>query len=129
MRKYSLLKYSLLLLLNLLFLTSCGGTPTQEASTAGKITENEDVSYSDDGYSEDDRSIVTLSIFVVTDEINQAVVAFNQNNSEYYVEIQTGEKGMTAEEFWAREMIEISTGKGPDIFTKTQQSTFNTYIS
>ena len=128
MRKYSLLKYSLLLLLNLLFLTSCGGTPTQEASTAGKITENEDVSYSDDGYSEDDRSIVTLSIFVVTDEINQAVVAFNQSNSEYYVEIQTGEKGMTAEEFWEREMIEISIGKGPDIFTKTQQSTFNTYI-
>lgn len=78
--------------------------------------------------SEDGRLLVTLSDFSPGMEIKEAVTAFNQSNPDYYVEILTGEIGQSVTDYWDREMIELSTGKGPDLFSKTLNFYFNTYI-
>lgn len=75
-----------------------------------------------------EKEIVTLSVYSVDEQLREAVVAFNKSNSEYRVEIIAGEDGVTYNEFFDREQIELSTGKGPDIFTKTGNMMFTNYI-
>ncbi|MBQ9143012.1 MAG: extracellular solute-binding protein [Lachnospiraceae bacterium] len=136
-------------LLLTLLLTGCGQEPaasvndptaqtTQTYATSTQVPEaadSEDFSFGnlfsqeeDIPRHEDGRAIVTLSIFYASSEIETAVVAFNESNSEYYVELLTAEEGTTAGDYWERELVEISTGKGPDLFTKTLQTSFLTYI-
>lgn len=87
------------------------------------FTKEEDVPRHEDG-----RAIVTLSSFIVNDELSSAVVAFNQSNSEYYVEILSADRGTSVSDYWDRENIEIAAGKGPDLFSKNSNTVFMTYI-
>lgn len=84
----------------------------------------------------DGRSIVTLSVYYPGEDIRKAVTLFNQNNPDYYVELLSGAgddnapsiNRITAGEYWTQETLDIFAGKGPDIFTKTLVSEYNTYI-
>ena len=80
---------------------------------------------------EDERTIITLSAGTTIDPygISHAVTAFNNTNPDYYVEIITRPDGVSAQDYWARETLEIMAGEGPDIFTKNQQSSFMTYVN
>lgn len=122
----------LLLTITLVFLLiGCGQATmnnTGTANTASNQQENLFASQEKTPRHEDGRSIVTLSIYYLTAEVQQAVTAFNQSNEEYYVEILTNDDDMDAATFWEREMVELSLGKGPDIFIKTLQTNFNDYI-
>ena len=127
-----------------LFFTGCGqntthSTPKQTTTTTltdvisgqnsnnslstGLFSKKEDIPRHEDG-----RAIVTLSVFHANQEIEAALVAFNQQNSEYYIELITAQDDMTYKDYIERELIEISAGKGPDLFTKTLQSDFCTYV-
>lgn len=136
MKKY----ITLLLLLTIfnLLLTGCKqpsyvnhdeNPSTIESSTT--LTSNEMPLKHDDG-----RSIVTLSVYYPGEDIRQAVTVFNQSNPDYYVELLSGVgddnapsiNRITAGEYWTRETLDIFAGKGPDIFTKTLLSEYNTYI-
>lgn len=86
--------------------------------------------------SEDGRIIVTLSVYSPDEATRQAVMAFNETNPDYYVELLFGIdvtevqsiNRISATDYWNREMLEIFAGKGPDIFTKTLQSSYNEYV-
>ncbi len=76
------------------------------------------------------RQVITLSSFLATpqDEIVKAVAAFNQSNAEYYVQIHTATSGTSVADYWDREMLELMNGGGPDLFTKSSQINFMTYL-
>ncbi len=133
-------KYALLLAFIIVFFLGGCSEETPDSTGSNNTSEISDIStggsFPDDLMSrekdiprhEDGRAIVTLSSFNISPEIETAVVAFNQNNTEYYVQILTAERGTSATDYWEREMIELSTGKGPDLFTKTLQSDFIAYV-
>ncbi len=133
-------KYITLLLLFTffnLFLTGCNKSPS--ATTENSLPSGLKTSLTSDEIPlthEDGRSIVTLSVYFPSEEIRHAVTIFNQSNPDYYVELLCGFSTdntpsinqITAGEYWAQETLEIFACKGPDIFTKTLVSEYNTYI-
>ncbi|MBQ7776132.1 MAG: extracellular solute-binding protein [Lachnospiraceae bacterium] len=133
------IKHSLIFLsiLTALLLTGCGNAVNTYTDNTSSNQQNLSENNSHQGTTvpaediprhEDGRAIVTLSSFHVSPEIEAAVVAFNKSNAEYYVEILTADEGTSAGDYWEREMIEISAGKGPDLFSKTTLATFHTYV-
>ena len=126
-----LYKKLLLLLVLALCLTSCGQMPKEPAEPG--ITPQTTPTISLETIDEippreDERTVITLSVMNPYN-ISHAVTAFNNANPDYYVEIITCPEGVSAQDYWARETLEIMAGNGPDIFTKNQQSTFMTYVN
>lgn len=62
---------------------------------------------------------MTLSIYFPSEDILQAVTAFNQSNPDYYVELLSGIGAdntpsinqITVEEYWTQETLEIFAAK------------------
>ncbi len=121
-----------------LFLTGCNQSPhisdkeiTSPSGVETSLTSQEIPSTHEDG-----RKVVTLSVYLPGEDIRQAVIAFNETNPDYYVELLCGDKDMntpsinriSATDYWNQETLEIFAGKGPDIFTKTLHSSYNSYI-
>lgn len=133
---------TLLLLLTCfsLFLTGCNKSPSPIPAGDSLSTSCESQtslsSHKKAQTHEDGRSIVTLSVYFPDEAIRQAVIAFNETNPDYYVELLCGNKDMdtpsinriSATDYWNQETLEIFAGKGPDIFTKTLHSSYNSYI-
>ncbi len=94
-------------------------TPSQQETSLPEnlFTQEDNVPRHEDG-----RALVTISAIGLTQEIQEAIVVFNKSNPDYYVEVY----GTDIENYWEREMIELSTGKGPDLFCKTLQDSFVT---
>ncbi len=106
--------------------------PTQLANDADNPPQNGAVtSFGPNSVSDPaGRQVVTLSVFYVSPytDTAKAVAAFNQYSSDYFVEIHVAPDGVSAKDYWDKEMVEIVAGRGPDLFTKNAQTTFMTYL-
>ena len=119
------------LLLAVVLLTGCGqtqGEPAEPGITPQTTPAITLETIDEIPPREDERTVITLSV-MNPHNISHAVTAFNNSNPDYYVEIITCPEGVSAQDYWARETLEIMAGNGPDIFTKNQQSTFMTYVN
>lgn len=101
------IKLFTILLLVLAFVTSCG---TQS------IQENDDVENGQNN--QDKNNIITLTLATFQEDVSlkKQVDIFNQNNSEYQIEIQRYERSLSPEEDGiAKLQREIMSGGGPDL--------------
>lgn len=80
----------------LLFLTACGRN--------------------EDNVSEDGRIVLTLGTVSANQNLRKQVETYNQNNSEYLIEIKTyGDQAVAGADAVSMIQMEIATGEGPDI--------------
>lgn len=144
MRRFYMKKQNFLFLLSLLLiLLLCSCQKQQGTALSQDSKEPSDDSQSlfpsndeNPSLSEDGRIRVTLSVYSPDEATRQAVIAFNETNSDYYVELVFGFdvtdgpsiNHISATDYWNQEMLDIFAGKGPDIFTKTLQSSYGEYV-
>lgn len=93
-------------------------TPNLTNSFTGEETEKQ----------EGGRAIVTISALAADTQIQNAIVAFNQENSDYAVEILEMKSGQSVTEYKDREELALSTQKGPDLFTDNLDVSFASYV-
>ena len=70
----------------------------------------------EDNVSEDGRTILTLGTISANQDLKKQVETYNQNNSEYLIEIKTyGDQAVAGADAVSMIQMEIATGEGPDI--------------
>uniref|UniRef100_UPI004055DDD1 ABC transporter substrate-binding protein n=1 Tax=Acetatifactor sp. TaxID=1872090 RepID=UPI004055DDD1 len=66
-----------------------------------------------------DKVALELATLVSTPFLREAIVAFNKKSDQCYIELREPEEGEEYSDFKTRIQAEISSGKGPDLFTNS----------
>jgi len=86
-----------------------------------KETENEETENKE-------KEIVYLEQFFVQDDLKRAVAAFNEQSSQYRVEITEGRSTTDFETFGTQLQIRILAGEGPDLVDMSVNAYFKDYV-
>ncbi len=75
-----------------------------------------------------EKEVVYLEQWRVSDEIKQAVAAFNQQSDTYQVKITEAGKTMEYEAYWPQLQTRLVAGNGPDLVDASSNSRFKSLV-